>query len=321
MRIMVFDVPAEHGGALSILREYYEKAEKDTGNEWIFVVSKPEFSEKENIKVERLPWTKKSWFHRLYFDNFYSGKLVKKYNPDKILSLQNTLVRGNGVFQELYVHQSLPFTEKRFSLKENKKLWVYQNVISKFIISSSKKADSIIVQTKWMKKALAEKGRINEEKIKTELPTAIIPEDAKYIKGNEIIFFYPANGAVYKNHALIYKAVKLLKDKGYENFKVVLTLDGTQNIDDEIRPLFDFCGYLSKDKMDELYRKAALLFPSYVETVGLPMLEARGYGCPVIASNCAFSKEVLENYENAYFFNPFDEEDLCNKMEEFIKTF
>ena len=41
MKIMVFDVPAVSGGALSILNQYYNKACNDTNNEWIFVVSKP----------------------------------------------------------------------------------------------------------------------------------------------------------------------------------------------------------------------------------------------------------------------------------------
>ena len=80
MRIMVFDVPAESGGALTILNQYYDTAIKDKENDWVFVVSTPELKETDNVKVLNYPWIKKSWFHRLYFDKLVANKLVDKYN-------------------------------------------------------------------------------------------------------------------------------------------------------------------------------------------------------------------------------------------------
>jgi len=65
-KIMVFDVPAESGGALTILKQYYEKAIKDTKNKWIFVVSTPDLADTKNVKILNYPWVKKSWVHRLY---------------------------------------------------------------------------------------------------------------------------------------------------------------------------------------------------------------------------------------------------------------
>ena len=51
MRIMVFDVPAEGGGALSVLHEFYNEFKLDLENEYIFVLSLPELEETSNIKV------------------------------------------------------------------------------------------------------------------------------------------------------------------------------------------------------------------------------------------------------------------------------
>jgi len=47
MKIIVFDVAADGGGALSILEEYYYEAinHPNKNIEWIFVVSKPDFPE------------------------------------------------------------------------------------------------------------------------------------------------------------------------------------------------------------------------------------------------------------------------------------
>ncbi|HOA81141.1 MAG TPA: glycosyltransferase, partial [Defluviitaleaceae bacterium] len=80
--------------------------------------------------------------------------MVKKYKPDKVLSLQNTIIpKVKKAKQEVYIHQSLPFVEYKFRFKENTGLWIYQNIIGRMIIRSIKKADHVIVQTEWMKKA------------------------------------------------------------------------------------------------------------------------------------------------------------------------
>src|SRR5699024_2925067 len=94
MNIMVFDVPAERRGALSILKDFYNEAKscEDKSINWFFVISKPNLEETDNIKVLRYPWIKKSWFHRLYFDKIVSPILVRKYNINKIFSLQNVRI-------------------------------------------------------------------------------------------------------------------------------------------------------------------------------------------------------------------------------------
>src|SRR4051794_5866253 len=113
MIIMVFDVPAENGGALSVLNDVYEEAKSypDVEIKWVFVVSKPHLNETENIKVLRFPWIKKSWFHRIFFDHFVASFLVKKYKVDKIISYQNVTIPYTRIRQALYVHQSLPFVD------------------------------------------------------------------------------------------------------------------------------------------------------------------------------------------------------------------
>ena len=321
MRIMVFDVPAEYGGALSILKQYYNDACADKDNEWIFVVSKPQLPDTDNVKVARLPWAKKSWFHRLWFDNVYALQLVRKFKPDKVISLQNTMVKADECFQELYVHQALPFCEKRFAFREHKKFWIYQNIISKMIFRSIKKCDSIIVQTSWMKEAVVQKTGISKDKITIIPPKVDIQSDCSYKQTDEKIFFYPANGAVYKNHKAIYSAVYDLISQGYKNFKVVLTLEKNEKnleIEKKTGGIIEFAGYLPKERINEYYSKSVVLFPSYVETFGLPLLEARLSGCPIIASDCAFSKEILDGYDNARFFDPFDYAGLAEFMKKHL---
>lgn len=57
-----------------------------------------------------------------------------------------------------------------------------------------------------------------------------------------------------------------------------------------------FCGYISDEEKEELYRNSlGLLFVSYYEGFGIPILEAASYNTPVITSNCSSMKEIAEN--------------------------
>lgn len=324
---MVFDVPASSGGALSILKDFYNQviADPNKSINWIFILSTPKLNELENVKIIRFPWIKKSWIHRLYFDHFVAPKLVRQYNPDKILSFQNVIISHTKVPQILYVHQSLPFIDYKFSFIENKLFWIYQNVIDKLIKCSIKKAQKVIVQTNWMKKACMEQTGVNSRKIKVISPTINLDIDKYFVLNKTSMkrFFYPAGALSYKNHRIVIEACKKLKEQGISDYKVVFTLAGNEN--DHVIALYrevkelnlpvDFVGSISREEVFEFYTKSILIFPSYIETFGLPMLEARLHKTIVFASDCPFSKEILEGYENAYFFDPFNANELKDLME------
>ena len=324
MKIMVFDVAAESGGALSVLNDFYNEYKYDETNNYIFVISMPEMKETENIKVLRYPWIKRSWFHRLFFDHVIAPKLIQEYAVDGVLSLQNVIVPHIKNRQTVYVHNSLPFAEYRFSLLENKLLWTYQNILSKSIFKSIKKADKVIVQTQWMKKACVEMLKVDGNKIEVIQPKINIEvkKHFKQTKKSLSTFFYPASGVEFKNHKVIIEACLELKKGGVGNYKVIFTLNGNEN--KNISALFkkvkglnlpiDFIGSISRDKVFQYYSESVLIFPSYIETVGLPLIEAKMYAAPILASNCAFSHEILDGYNNVAYFDPFDQHDLKINM-------
>lgn len=329
MKIMVFNVPAESGGAMTILHDFYrEAAEHDNEKiEWIFVVSKPKIQAAENITVLRFPWIKKSWCHRLVFDYLVAPKLVKKYKVDKVLSLQNTIIPRIRCNQTVYVQQALPFVKYKYKWKENKLLWTYQNVIGRKITTSIKKSDQVIVQTKWMKDACVEKTHVYDMKITVVPPNMKEPNNAFFEPKNMSLptFFYPAVELVYKNHSIIVEASKQLI-RSTKDFKVVFTLNGnenpyisnlTQQAMAEKLPI-EYVGTLSKEEVYKFYTQSILIFPSFIETFGLPLLEARLHNGIILAADCPFSREILGDYENAYFFNPFDVQELVLLMEQVL---
>lgn len=328
MLIMIFDVPAESGGALTILNQYYDAAIKDKKYEWIFVVSTPKLKEADNVRVLNYPWIKKSWFHRVYFDKFIAIKILDKYKVDKILSLQNVVVPKTKVKQTLYLHQSLPFVNKRYRINENFKFWLYQNVISKMVFKSILKADKVIVQTKWMRDAAVKKTNVSIDKFIIEQPKAVVNVKRYYQQNliNENLFFYPASSAEYKNHSIIIEASRILKKDKIKNYKVILTLNGSEN--NNIKKLYkiilkedlpiDLIGSIDLETVYDYYSRSTLIFPSFIETLGLPLLEAKIHYSPILASDCAFSHEILDGYEKVQFFNPFNPLELAELLKKNI---
>lgn len=311
--ILVFNVAASAGGALTILREYYEKAINDTENQWIFILSTPKFEQRKNIRVINYPWIKKSWLHRLFFDSFFPQKIIKKYKPTKIISLQNIAIKTK-IDQELYLHQSIPFTEYKFKLVSNTKLWIYQNIIGRKIKKNFKYAAKILVQTQWMKE---EAGKYTDKSIEIISPSVKIPSGSLYKKEEKLNYFYPAAALLYKNHDLIIKTLIRLTDIS-DKFTVYFTLKGSENR--KIKKLkhlvlknnlpIVFLGTLSYDEVINWYSKSTLIFPSYLETFGLPLLEASVIGSPIRASNMPFSREILRDYFDKVFFDPESIEEL-----------
>lgn len=326
MRIMVFDVPAESGGALSVLNEIYAEYKADKKNNYIFVISKPEIEETENIKVLRFPWIKKSWMHRLYFDNIIAPKLIRRYEVDEVFSLQNIIIPNTKIWQTVYVHNSLPFSEYRFSVLEDRMLWVYQNILSNSIFKSIKKANKVIVQTEWMKKVCVKKMNVDDEKIKVLPPKIDIEVKRSFERAKESLktFFYPASGVIFKNHKVIIDACIKLKEQGIKDYKIVFTLEGDENknilalykkVKENQLPV-DFVGSLSRAAVFDYYSRSVLIFPSYIETVGLPLIEAKMHGTPILVSDCPFSHEVLDDYENKRIFKYQDYTELAFLMKQ-----
>jgi glycosyltransferase involved in cell wall biosynthesis len=322
---MVFDVPADSGGVLSILHDFYEEVRSfaDTSIEWYFVLGKPDLPETENIRVLRFPWVKKSWLHRLYFDYFVAPGLIRKHSVERVFSLQNIIVPRTDVLQTVYIQQPLPFSEHSFSFLKSRLFWTYQNIIGKLIKHSILQADKVIVQTEWMKKVVGRTG-VPASKVHV-LPPRIPGVPKAYFKPSEqafSTFFYPASPFLYKNHQLIIDACRILKDQGYVNYRIFFTLDGSEDAH-AARLLkkarrnslpIEFLGPLSREDVFSLYTDSVLLFPSYIETFGLPMLEARLHKGFILASDCPFSHEILDGYENVRFFDPFDAHALASLM-------
>ena len=116
MRIVVNDIAASTGGAMTVLRDFYRcVCENDTENEWIFLLGDKYFEETDNVKIISMPDIKKSGFKKLWFDFVAGRKYISALKPDVVFSLQNIITFGLKAPQVVYVHQPLPFQRTNYN--------------------------------------------------------------------------------------------------------------------------------------------------------------------------------------------------------------
>lgn len=314
MNILVYDVAAQSGGGETVLRAYCAQYAADTANTYYVLLSACQIEETSNLHPLYFKWIKRSWLHRIWFDAFVASGLVRKYNIDKVISLQNTLFPRISVQKEVLVHNAIPFCEHRFSMKESRGLWIAQNLIGHVCLRSIKQADLVLVQNDWMRDACAQKANVSKEKFIVQAPT--IPPSTVHFSGaqwnGKTHFFYPASANLFKNHTVILDACQKLLDEGITQFDVLFTLTGHENAlseqllkrtNENGLPII-FQGWMSTADVQEYYSKSILLFPSYLETVGLPLLEAKQVGCPIVVADYKYAHFENINYERTTFFSP-----------------
>lgn len=317
MKILVVDVAAEHGGAVTILNQFIDEFKADDKNDYYVALSVLDYQDTNHVYFLKLPWVKRSHIHRLFFDRIYIKKLIHRIHPDMVLTLQNKAVSSGRIPQDVYFHNALPIAEKRFRFKESKKLWIYQNVIGLLTRFSLKKARSITVQAEWIKKSLSEKWKIDGNRISVKRPCIDNSRFNMYQFRNDVEgchLFYPAIGSIYKNHLALLEACAHIWDSEGRDCGLTLTLTGKENsLSKSCRELIDskaypirFAGRLNSAEMSEMYNCTTLVFPSYLETIGLPLMEAMLFQCDILAADCEYSHETLRGYNKVSFFDPFD---------------
>ena len=316
MRIVVNNIAASTGGAMTVLRDFYRcVCENDTENEWIFLLGDRYFEETENVKIIPMPEIKKSGIKKVLFDFVTGRKFISELKPDVVVSMQNIITFGIKVPQMTYIHQSIPFqSAKKFSFFKGseRKLAVIQHLIGRIIKRSAKKSNRVIVQTEWMKEAVCRLCRIPADRVSVVMPQ-VKPFDIVSIPAfDPSAFFYPTAPAIYKNNTAIFAAGEQLAQKGLD-FTVTMTLPVEKSCDH-----IPCVGRLPYNEVVARYYGSTLVFPSYIETFGYPLAEARQAGTIVLASDTAFAREVLAGYPNAYFFDPFKPQELALLMERVI---
>ena len=313
-KIIISGINMTEGGILSIYKDCLKYVEENLTSKYKIIAlvhTKGLFKklDSEN-KIEFIEFedSKKSWIKRCYYEYFYFKKLSKELKPYLWLSLHDITPNVETKRLAVYCHNSTPFYKMKFKdIKYDKKVFLFSKLYKYLYKINIKRNDYVIVQQDWIRKKFEKMYKIkNDNKNKIEKKT----------------FFYPSFPRIFKNFEIICKAVELLEKKGKKNFKVYLTIDGTENLySKEIVEKYknlkciEFLGLLTREEVFEYYSKVeCLIFPSKLETWGLPISEFKIYNKPIILSELEYAHETVGEYEKCLFFNPNSEDELEKQM-------
>jgi len=130
-------------------------------------------------------------------------------------------------------------------------------------------------------------------------------------EAREQFLVYPAREWPHKNHARLFEAFAVLRDRHPELELVLTAYEGPTP--SGVRSL----GHVPREQLVGLYRTAAgLVFPSEYEGFGQPPLEAMACGCPVACSDAASLPEVCG--DAARLFDPHSVEQMVDAVEEIL---
>lgn len=312
--IVVNATALDRSGALSILRQFIENIPNDSYDWLIFISDKIDLrTDKQNVELKPIRGVK-PMHRRLWWDAFGLKKWLKRNDifPIACISLQNTGFRaGNKQTPRfIYYHQSIPFYPYKWNpmKRQQRSLWFYKNIYPFFVNLFLTQDTVVFVQLEFIKKGFIKKFRHNPDKVKVFSPSVSEPREQHIdLPETRLNLFYPATSFFYKNHDVIINAVAYSQ----KPITLYLTTDG-EDANDKTKHL----GMISYDQVCAMYCSCdALVFPSYIETFGLPLIEAAKTGMPIIAADLPYAREVLDGYEGVRFLKHDDPETWRKEIE------
>ncbi len=282
-----------------------------------------------NIEYLEFPKSKKSWFFRLYYEYFYFKKLSKIILPNVWLSLHD--MTPNIVCENQFVychHGTIFYKPTKIDWKFDYKIGVFSMLYKYFQKINIGKNKAVFVQQFWMKNEFEKLYKINNVVVAKPEYLQIKSISKINLDNSKIHFFYPSLPRSFKNFELIFEAISLLEDSIFNKTCVHLTLDeeGKTNYSQYLLKKFKnlknvtLTGILSKTEMGSYYNSVdCLIFPSKLETWGLPISEAKGFNKPMLLANLTYAKETVGDYENVSFFDVDNPQELANLITSFVE--
>ena len=314
------------GGPLSILKDCLNNLLIWNNGQYKIIAlvhSTSLFREFEGSEIifNEYPNIKKSWIKRLVFEYSTCKNISLEFNCDVWFSLHDISPNVTAKKRIVYCHNPAPFY--KISLREawmEKKFFAF-NILYKFLYRINiKKNDYVIVQQNWIRNYFIHRYHVKnvivaypniEEKIYSSTPSQ-----------NKIVrFIYPALPRVFKNFEVLFEATKMLSEIN-NAFEVCVTFNGSENeyakyIYQKFKEVnqIKFIGRQSREMVYELYKESdCLVFPSKLETWGLPITEMKMFQKPLLIADYNYAHETVGQYNKVCFFNGEDSLQLKELM-------
>lgn len=208
---------------------------------------------------------------------------------------------------------------------------IFSKIYFKIMCFSAKYfSKNIITVSEFSKKELIKHYNIRSKKITViyegipklpDVDNGVIQKVLEKFKLNPLYFLYVGNTRSRKNIFGLLEGFKIFLQK-YPDCKLVLAgkIDTKfLNIKEKIRSLkldnnVIQTGFISDEEKVALYKMAiGLVFPSFYEGFGIPIIEAQSLGLPVITSNTSSLPEI--GGDSVLYVNPYDINEIAGCME------
>lgn len=331
-KIVISGINMVEGGIFTILHNVLQELSEFNKNNTIEVIALVHDATKfnfPNIQLIEIPNSKKSWWFRLYYEYFYFKKLSKKLKPDVWLSLHDTTPRVVAKKQFVYCHHPTTFFKPTWKdWKFNYKIGIFSLFYDTLFQLNITKNHTVFVQQHWIKEVFEKRFQIKN--VKVALPEFVeeITTETYNFETGKIHFFYPSFPRSFKNHETILEAIKILPHEIKEKcqFHFTTIKDSKEKYARFLVKEYSFLnnvvfyGKVKRKQLLSMYNSMdCLIFPSKIETWGLPISEAKAYKKPLFLANLPYAKETCGDYEKVTFFEETNAENLAQLITEFVK--
>lgn len=333
IHIVVSAVNIRKGGTLTILRDCLAalSARATAGSLKVTaLVHSRELCLYPGIDYIEMPDTVRGWLRRLRCEYVTMKSVSRRIAPvDLWLSLHDTTPRVDARRQAVYCQTSFPFMRWRWrDFRMDFKIPLFA-MFTRFAYRINVHSNSsLIVQQQWLRKGLSRMLGVAPEKfiVAPPQPRRELP-DFTPRRFPVPAFIYAATPDCHKNFEILCEAARLLEESvGTGRFCVLLTVDGTENRYarwlksrwGHVSSII-FGGLLARPDLYAAYAGAScLVFPSRIETWGLPISEFMHFGKPMILADLPYARETSAGSPLTAFFNPESAAALKELMHEVL---
>jgi glycosyltransferase involved in cell wall biosynthesis len=326
-RVVLSGVNLVNMGPLNIFRGALQSVVRNCGEEYeIFaIVHRRELFDISGVTYIEFPKIKFSWFRRLWFEYVTLQELSKKLSARLWLSMHDMTPNVTADIRAVYCHNPSPFYHLRLSDVVLDPRFALFALFYRYLYQvNMQRNNSVIVQQDWLRRNFQQLFGLRNI-IVAQPSIDEIPADLKVKKepsNTQYSFFYPAFPRTFKNFEVLLEAIRMLEERGCGGIELWLTLDGTENrYAAQLRKKYAdlrslrWLGLLSRQTVFESYGEAdCLVFPSRLETWGLPITEFKTTGKPILAADLPYAHETVGTYQQSAFFDPNNSAALAEIM-------
>lgn len=344
MKVLVNAISAKMGGAQAYLKNFLPTL-SSMGLADEFTVFVPARAAADlrgltgNIHVQTMPAGEGGELSRIYFDQWTLRRMARKTGADCIFSTANFGILYPPVPQVISVRNSVFFSRRYYAhvkAVEGRLAAAKIAARRRMVALSARSSDVVVTPTEAMRDMMLEWGAadpakcvvihhgFDRESFLAMGATQGVLDDTLARRGDEKMLFYPSLYGKHKNFDTLIEALAILLGRGY-NVRLFLTCDVRPSADryqrrtwsliekHNLRGKVILYGPVPYQLMPRIYRGAdVVVWPSFAESFGHPLLEAMASGRPIVASGIASNAEIAR--DAAVYFDTFSAEDLADKV-------